>query len=313
MDWVALLEDNHIPFVTRGPNTRRGEISVKCPWCGDDDPSEHLGISTEREVWGCHRNPQHRGKRPHRLLQALLGVSNNQAQLVVAQYGAADPEALDQALTALDKAPEGGDLSYEKPVTPPEFRAIKGGDRFYRYLEQRGFDDPLKLASIYNIQCCNTGRWKDRIIIPVYRNNELVAWTGRALQKPVNAPRYLSTSDVIKTVIMNEDALAKGGECLFVTEGPFDFLKVDYYGYPEARATAVFGTSVTIDQISILRKLSKKFHKTILLFDANATDVAFSMAEWIPGSVIGNLPDGVDDPGDLSESQVKSLINQILN
>jgi hypothetical protein len=32
MDWVKLLEDSNIEYVTRGPNTKRGEVSTRCPF-----------------------------------------------------------------------------------------------------------------------------------------------------------------------------------------------------------------------------------------------------------------------------------------
>jgi len=32
MDWVRLLDDSNIEYVSRGKNTKRGEISVRCPF-----------------------------------------------------------------------------------------------------------------------------------------------------------------------------------------------------------------------------------------------------------------------------------------
>jgi hypothetical protein len=308
MDWVQLLDDNSIPFVSRGPNTKRGEVSVHCPFCGDEDPSEHMGIALEREVWGCHRNGAHRGKSPYKLVQALLGCSFSQAKLVVSQYSHADPETLDQALLSLNAAPEGPEKAPERLQIPPEFKAVTDTGlriRFYNYLQKRGFDDPIAVAEAYDLKCCLTGRWKDRLIIPIYQAGELVAWTGRALSNPHNAPRYLSTSDAIKRSIFNEDELRAGGNCLFVTEGPLDAIKVDFYAREyDARATCVFGTSITIDQISIIRQVMKNFTHTVLLLDPEAIESAFDTIEWLPGTVMGTIPLGVEDPGALSKEQV---------
>lgn len=313
MDWHTLLDDHHIHYVTRGPNTRRGEISVRCPFCGEDDPSEHLGIVLDREAWGCHRNAQHRGKAPHRLIQALLGCSGAQAKLVVAQYGSADPEALDGLMDPFGlpvKAEPLGPI-----VMPEEFTTISYDGptkRFYWYLTYRGFKPPMEVIERYQLKCCTTGRWKDRIIIPIFKDGELVAWTGRSLQKPINAPRYLSTSEAIKTVIFNEDALAAGGKILFITEGPFDALKVDFYGHKlGALATATFGTSITPNQINSLRKAQRRFDKTVLLFDAGTTEIAFNLLDWLPGAILGDLPVGIKDPGELGATQVKDLIEYV--
>jgi DNA primase len=167
----------------------------------------------------------------------------------------------------------------------------------------------MNVGMIYNLKCCTTGRWKDRLIFPVYQSGKLVAWTGRALGNPVNAPRYLSTSNLIKSAIFNEDELILGGDTLFITEGPVDALKVDYYGRDlGGRATCVFGTSITIDQISILKQVSKAFTSVVLLFDPEAVETAFDMSEWLPQATVGQVPAGVEDPGALTKDQVASLV-----
>lgn len=319
MNWEQLLQDYHIDYVTRGPNTRKGEISVRCPWCGEDDPSHHMGVALTKEAWGCHRNALHRGKRPHRLIKALLGCSQGQASIVLAQYSQADPETLDQALQALEI-----DTGAQFPATDVDLEPLwaefvnideqPGTKRFWGYLHKRGFNDPTSLSFLYNLRCTTTGRWKDRILIPIYQNRKLIAWTGRAIQKPVSAPRYLSTSSKIKTTVYNEDMLRHfKNELLLVAEGPFDALKLDYYGANYgAVATCLFGTSITIDQMSILKEVSGRYKHTVLLLDQDAIEASFLVSDWLPNAVIATLPAGVKDPGDLSEQQIGNLIKEYL-
>lgn len=317
MNWIQFLEDHHIDYVTHGPNTKKGEVSVQCPWCGDEDPSHHLGIALEREAWGCHRNRAHRGLRPHRLIQHLINCSHNQAKMVVAQYGQADPDSF-EALEPLADTPKIRPSTLpEKLVMPPEFKRIAADGltaKFFTYLKRRGFHDPLDLAKVYGLRCCMVGKWKDRVIVPIYREKRLIAWTGRAIAKPVDAPRYLSTEgNVIKTTIFNEDYIAEGGKLLLVGEGPIDALKMDYYGFDfEAKATCVFGTSMTMDQISILRRVGKLFKHKVILMDPEATDVALDLSEWLPDFVIGQLPPGVEDPGAMLMGEVHTLICRYL-
>ena len=311
MNWLDFLTDYHIPYVTSGPNTKRGEISIRCPWCGDDDPSEHLGISLERHAWGCHRNPQHRGKSYTYLIQGILGVSKAQAMLVLRQFDISDPETLDQVMIALGEPPE-PKADAEPLRMPAEFRLLtnKGsGLKVCNYLYKRGFDDPIALGRSYRLRYCATGRWKDRIIVPVYQRGKLVAWTGRAVGTPISAPRYLTTSSAIKSAVFSEDTLYLGGKLLFITEGPMDAMKIDFYAPPNVRATCVFGTSITLDQIYILRHASEKFGKVILLLDPDAFGVAMNTLEWLPGAKMGQLPQGIEDPGALSRTQVGQLIN----
>ena len=314
MDWVAFLEAHHIGYVTSGPNTRRGQISIRCPWCGDDDPSEHLSISLAKDAFGCWRNAQHAGRKPYSLVAALLGCSFGQARVIVTQYSTADPASFGEAITALGGTPEAPQQAQVAPEgLPPDFRPIKPTgltSRFWRYLENRGFNDIGTLIEQYDLLCCQHGRFKDRLIIPLYSKRQLIGWTARAIQATVNAPRYLTSSAAVKSMIFNEDELAEGGKTLFITEGPFDALKVDYYGCVDGtRATCLFGVNPTPAQIASLRAVAPKFNHVKILFDDGAFDAAMQLSEWLPPYVrMTALPPGVKDPGTLTKQQVISLI-----
>lgn len=307
MDWPTLFEAHGIPYVTSGPNTKRGNISIRCPWCGDDDPSEHLSISLSKDAYGCWRNTQHTGRKPYPLVAALLNCSFTQAKLIIQQFSMPDPESLEQAINALGEpivatykhnAPQGLPGTF-KPIKPVGLTR-----RFWHYLEGRGFDDVGKLVNRYGLLCAQTGEQKDRVILPLYSNGKLAGWTGRAIQRTINAPRYLSSGPAVKEIIFNEDNLT-GGRCLFIAEGPFDALKVDFYGHPQIRATCLFGVNPTIPQISILRKVIPRFNYTAILFDAAATEQALSLREYLPSGVdIATLPAGVKDPGELTKKQM---------
>ena len=317
MNWVQFFEDHKIEYVTRSPNVKKGNINIRCPWCGEDDPSEHMGISLTKEAYGCWRSPNHSGKRPHRLVQALLGCSHTQAAIVVAQYEAPDPDTLEQALAALTgtSEPPKAVKGQPHPVMPTDFRHIKPKGLtmgFWYYLQARGFDDVADLCFHYDLKCALTGNWKGRIIIPFYQKGELIGWTGRAITDPVHAPRYLSSSNAVKQCVFNEDTLFDGGRLLFIVEGPFDALKLDYYGEPSgARATCVFGTSMSIDQLATLSRLRRRFKKVVILFDNDAVEPAFYASDWLHASnvVIGQLPNGLKDPGELSPEEVEQLVD----
>ena len=317
MNWVQFFEDHKIEYVTRSPNVKKGNINIRCPWCGEDDPSEHMGISLTKEAYGCWRSPNHSGKRPHRLVQALLGCSHTQAAIVVAQYEAPDPDTLEQAMAALTgtSEPPKAVKGQPHPVMPTDFRHIKPKGLtmgFWYYLQARGFDDVADLCFHYDLKCALTGNWKGRIIIPFYQKGELIGWTGRAITDPVHAPRYLSSSNAVKQCVFNEDTLFDGGRLLFIVEGPFDALKLDYYGEPSgARATCVFGTSMSIDQLATLSRLRRRFKKVVILFDNDAVEPAFYASDWLHASnvVIGQLPNGLKDPGELSPEEVEQLVD----
>jgi hypothetical protein len=322
MNWIEFLDDNHIGYVTKSGNTKRGEVSIHCPFCGDDDPSEHLGISLTTENWGCLRNGAHRGKSPQKLIQGLLGCSFGQAKLVAGQYSRPDPSNLDEALASLTATSEPPKPDKWAPSAhplelPEEFRTVKKDGptkKFWNYLKRRGFTSISCLVEEYELQCALSGRWKDRVVIPFYdSNSDLVGWTGRAISNPVNAPRYLSSSEAVKHTVCFEEKLQKGDDTLFIVEGPFDALKLDYYGKQYgARATCVFGVTMSIDQICILSALRRRFKKVVVLFDQDAVEPAFYAADWLHSKnvIIGALPEGIKDPGELSEQQVLKLVDK---
>lgn len=318
MDWVRFLEENNVHYVTRGPNTKRGEISIKCPFCGPADPSEHLGIDLVSGKWGCHRDVSHRGTAAARLVRATLNCSSSIANKVISQYGHPDPDELDAALISLEKdnsllpVEESERTVSEKELKAQfaKFHKIKPRGvtkRFFRYLQNRGYNNPQDLCKRYDLRCANVGRYSDRIIIPVYHDSGLLGWTSRAIIDPVSAPRYLASSGDIKTTVLNYDELKKGGDRLFIVEGPFDAIRMNGHTSPHndisIRATCTFGTSVTVAQCALLRRLSKEFNETYVLFDEGADGPAQNLAEWA-GVKVAYLPFGVKDPGLLREIQL---------
>jgi hypothetical protein len=310
MDWIRFLEENNIHFVSRGPNTKKNEVSLKCPMCMEDDPSEHLGVNLQNGYWGCLRDQSHRGKSSRTLIKAILGCSSAQAGLIVKQYSHSDPDSLEAALDTLvsyGQVDEALKIMDQKKPEPEfnSFSQIKTRGitrRFYDYLEGRGYETPHNMIQHYNLRCALTGRYKDRINIPIYHNNELLGWTSRAIGSPKNAPRYLASSEDVKTTVFNYDELQKGGRRLFIVEGPFDAIKVDNFGrqlQEGYRATCTFGTSVTLSQIALLRALVGKFEQTWIMFDKGAEGPARNLSDWV-GCKTADLPYDVDDPGDLS-------------
>src|ERR1700757_1603417 len=164
MDWLRFLDENNIHYVTRGPNTKRGEVSIQCPMCGEDDPSEHCGINLTTGKWGCHRDASHRGKASRTLVKAILGCSSSQAGYIVKQYSQADPDTLDAALAVLE-ADKNGAIEHDDDLQKqaarqklgPQFRdfnKIKPRGitaRFFKYLVDRGYENPQDLIEKYDL------------------------------------------------------------------------------------------------------------------------------------------------------------------
>jgi DNA primase len=198
---------------------------------------------------------------------------------------------------------------------PSELRPIRATGltaKFWHYLEGRGFkSDVARLVDDYQLQCALTGRYKDRIIVPFYDGNKLIGWTGRAIINPQEAPRYLSSGASVKETIFNINRIKNGGDILVVVEGPFDALKLDFYGQPLGMtATCVFGVSMTMSQIAMINNFARKFSHTYILFDPDAVEASFNAGDWItgPNITVTQVPEGVEDPGSMSKKQVQEFV-----
>ena len=314
-DWKKFCQDHSIEFVTEGENVARGNVNISCPYCGDD-PSHHMGLSLppKKPQWGCWRNSRHRGSDPRVLVMRLIGCSIQAATLITADSGSVD-DFRKITYTAIPEIRKG---KLKPIVLPPSFRRIADSDEWSRvyieYLRSRGFDNPIKLARDYNLRFTISGPQHHRIIVPVMLEGQTMAYTGRALSANMS-PRYLASStDIstnIKDLLFNYDAASPGGDRLVIVEGPFDALKVDFYLKPRVRAVALASNAVTEAQIYYLYKLIPRFKKTILLLDEDAMIQAGTVFGELSIAgrklILGALPNGIKDPGEMSPSELQSL------
>lgn len=160
-DWLSLLRQQGIPFVDRGANVKRGEVNIKCPFCGTADPSHHLGLNLDTGWWACWRNNNHRGKSPLRLLMQLLRVPYWKArQMAGLDDDYVDPEGFDavaarimgrgEKLTRPEQAKTRREfLQFDRNFLEIDDR-IKTR-RFWNYLYDRGFaeQDIDRLCELY--------------------------------------------------------------------------------------------------------------------------------------------------------------------
>lgn len=273
-DWLPLLREHRIPYVQSGPNVKRGETNIKCPFCGSADPSHHMGLNPDTGWWSCWRNrAQHSGKSPVRLIMALLGVPYHRArELAGLGEGYVDPEGFD-ALAARLLRQEGmtgrpAEVRRRRLFMDEAFVPIspRGRARIaYEYLrDERGFngrsaagDDVAVLCALYGLRM-GVDDFHHRVVLPYVMNRELVTWTGRAIGHSALRYKDLSIDESIlppKETLFNHDAMYDTtARILLVLEGPFDALKADFYGEPYGvRAVAMSTNSLTDAQAYLLQ------------------------------------------------------------
>ncbi len=305
------LEREGIKYTIKGVNVKRGNINIKCPFCSDD-PSDHMGISLTTGYWSCWRNDFHRGKRPERLIRAITGCTWDEAAQIAGSDKIVEDATFDDLKQRLadteDKEEQIEELEFEDA-----FRKIKNdgyGMKFISYLHKRGFtSDTRKLIKQYGLMRCMSGRFKYRLIFPFHMDGKLIGWTGRTISKK-DKLRYLSypNDTTIKRFLYNYDQANKtGGQRLVVVEGPFDCLKVDFYGqHYGVRAVGLLGVSTTEAQLALISRLSRRFDEVAFLMDSNALAQSMSIQSkmMVLRPLVLSLPRGVDDPGDLTKDQV---------
>lgn len=310
---IALLKEHDIHFVTEGSNTKRGEISITCPFCGTDDKSQHMGISPEG-YFACWRNKEHSGKNINRLLRAL-GIET--------KFNSEHGGSLDDIASGAFFKPEVSN-SIIRPIVclPKQFQVIgnKTSDlKFRQYLISRRFNekDIDKLILDYQLtrSSLDDFDWKDRIIIASTTNGK-VYWTGRSIYP--STLRYKSpksdVANIKESLLWFDEIKTKKTRYLLVTEGPIDFLKMDFYRpNDEVRATCVFGVNVSDYQLNLLHELETYGIKLLIGFDADAIETALELTSILENAlVLPFLVKGYKDYGALSPKLAMETWDKIM-
>lgn len=328
LDWRPLLDKQRVSYIERGANVKRGELNVHCPFCGAADPSMHMGINLETGWWSCWRNrKQHSGKSPVRLLMRLLRIGYGAArELAGLGEDYIDPEGFDAVAarlmgrelvptvqvarrTFIDLYPEFVPITSANPVTT----------RWWNYLYGRFFDreDINQVCRSYALQAARNGDFASRIVMPYLQDGRIVTWTGRAIGSSPVRYRDLEVDRSIvapKHTLYNHDGAANsrsGRKVLVIVEGPFDALKVDFYGARYGvRAVGLSTNSASAEQIVLLEELAASYERTLVLMDNKTTyGIVDSMRmaqelATVPRVGIESTPFGRKDPGELRPGEV---------
>lgn len=317
-DWRKFCREERLEYVTSGPNTSKNNINIKCPLCSDH--SHHMGLSLniQRPYWHCWKCNRG-GRDPTALVSTLLNVKHAEASRIVREYQS-NPDDFDDLFEEDPMTKKEAPGTLELPANCNPITDNRAALRFVEYLARaRGFGaDALRVAKAYNLHYALAGNCAQRIIYPVYDEGRLVGWTGRAISH--TNTRYLSSEgDLMKSTVGNFDGALKSGRWLAITEGPFDMMKLDFYGAPMGvRAVCTFGTSLKLAQIAKLVRLltTGRLEQGYVVFDKDANGPAWKLSEYLSETtskrVIAARLEEAEDPGDLSEKQVLEFLSQLI-
>jgi hypothetical protein len=315
-NWESFLKGHGVHYVTQGSNVAKGHVNIRCPFCGSGDPSQHMGIRLSDGAWACYRNPEHRSRNVPKLVRALLRCSYDEAKQIVngLQLEGSDVASLADKLHALDARVV---TAEPKEVQwPPEFKPFseepnRFEKRFHHYVESRGFPKPYEVAHTYDLRWALGGRFGERVLFPLDDGFKMVGWTGRHIGK--SKLRYNTEGDGA-SLLFNLRQCLQGGRVLIVVEGPFDALKLDYYGSPYGlRAVAMLGLTFAARKLRRVAAAMKRFDATYVLLDREAESVQLGLLSHLGpfGCKPLALPPGVKDPGELTRAGVLDYVSRL--
>lgn len=246
MNFEKLFSDYHIEYSTR---INRGWINVECPYCVSEHPL-HLGFNPNGDYCTCWNCGNHELKSA---LSKVLKVPYSEIKNIISDYSGRSG-----IIKQLNKK-----VARAKYLEFPD-NGFTQAER--KYLLGRNFS-PRYLHEKYKLTGGGiTGRWKYRILIPVFLNGKVVSWTGRSILpkkilKEKEIPRYKNLS-IEESVINIKECLFNIDHCkkdvAVLVEGAFDVMRLgdDFL--------CSMGTELTQGQIKII---ADNFKKVFIMFD----------------------------------------------
>lgn len=296
--------------------TQPGELTMRCPACGKDK----LVINLEKKTWHCWVCEEYRfesgQKVPVRgaggllsLVQLLEGVEKFQAVQILEANKRFEPGSLDFLEDLQPRVSSAPTLEAPEIAIPEGSRPIYGN---LAYCQIRGIlEEDVRLFGLWY---CDSGRYANRLIFPVFEQRRLVYYQARAMWQPqpgehfvkaLNPPRQPGAA-VSSEVLFNLD-VARQFRRVAICEGPVDAI----HAGPSAVCT--FGKKISVAQI--LRLKNAGVREVDLMWDGpseHEPQGAWPEMERAAGLLSGfflvrlvYLPRG--DPGEYPRYQLDAL------
>lgn len=251
MNLRELFEDEGIRYWPSGKNVARNCVNIQCIYC--DDASNHLGINYKNLRVKCWRCGPHNFTR---LLVDLFDWSWTHAKQVAQSLEADSTPPLNVDTSSV--SPRGG----KSTVLLPQESTIHFPRIHIEYLRSRGFP-PRKTIRKYKLRAVyNLGRYKFRVVIPIFMERRMVSFTARDITGQQDPPYKMASEEESAVgrskLVYNLDTIPEGGDAMLM-EGPMDVMK---FG---DGAICTFGIEHNPGQIVQLKR--KKIRNLFIVFD----------------------------------------------
>jgi len=298
IDIPAILGEFGIDAKKSGKNVGSNDWNIDCPYCGAD---KHLGINVRDGrvfCWVCEFSDA----------KITIGDSERNPSLIDVLVEITGERWID-VKNVLDE--NGWEEFYpKKRLNETEIRCKlpfgwynfgeSGSEKADFYLERRGFT-PGIIDKYKLVIAPSTGFYANRIIIPIFYNGEIVAFTGRdytGKQERYKHSTVNNSNRRIKELLYNYD-MAKNFKHIYLLEGPTDVWRMG------DDAVAVFRSHLSAEQRRLLINLS--LDSITIIYDPKATMRAYMAAEdlrpFIKRIKVVRL-EGIRDVGDMSRDEV---------
>jgi len=291
---IDIFDEFDIPSWTSGKNVSVGWVNIKCPFCADH--SNHCGVDPSTELFSCWKCPA----KGHfiDLLIVLTGLSFTQCNEIVSKSSVSFAEVQEEDVKS--------DIVGTVPVTLPErFELITGDTNFpllEDYLKRRRI--PKDVLIEHKCGICRSGIYMNRLIIPVFYQEELVSYqaadlSGFAKLKYRSAPLSMGR---INDYLYGYDKIDK---VMIVEEGILDKWRTG------VEAVAAFTSALTAKQKRLIK--AKGLEELYFCLDGELTayykavEEAKEFEAYIPIVEVVKLPFG-KDPDDLDKDEIYKCI-----
>lgn len=195
-----------------------------------------------------------------------------------------------------------------RPVEWPDEYAVPAWVHPYsrKYLQGRGLTK--EEVEDYRLHYAEAGYWRNRILIPIYDGERLLAFQGRIADDTYQGKDRYLTSGPRPLYVPWEPPVTS---TLCVVEGPFDVFSVNRV----VRTVGTLGITPSWRTLTEIVSLVQfyKFSKTVVWFDRGALEEGHNMAIKLRRS-ISNVEvlscDDSKDPGGMPTEQIRELLGR---
>ena len=258
---ASIIQDK----VTLGSISPTGFYNLRCPVCNDHSERGGFkfdGDTTGYSCWNCNSKFKYEegtgklSKNAKDILEAF-GISREDLRELTSSIFLKQTEDKDISLESVTKVklhtPEVAFPDRCKPLLSDGHEGLQ--EPILEYLLNRKID-PLVHTFYFSLD----PKMLRRVIIPYWRDNKLIYWQARTIDKDVK-PRYRNCEVAKDAVIYGYDQLHSYEVApLFVTEGVFDAIMVD--------GISILGSSLNQAKLEILKRTKRRL---IFVIDRDQT------------------------------------------